>query len=203
MHDTHGNTYRSNKHVCANRCRRIALLVGGDLSALLIFAAIGRANHGESLDPASVVSVAWPFIAGNVGSSLPRIFSSSVASQYLPVTAVLLKLSNAAGWFGAASLLGGFGKAAQGGRVGPAALAALKAWAVGVPVNLQQPSLSTISIKLCHSHALGTFPRCAMYCSADMRAHAHRWPLRCVPSRAATCRTRPSSSSAWSSRLCS
>lgn len=44
--------------------RRKALLVGGDALALLAFAAIGRANHGESLDLGSVLSVAWPFLAG-------------------------------------------------------------------------------------------------------------------------------------------
>ena len=40
------------------------------------------------------------------------------------------------GWFGAAALLNGLGREAQGGRVGPAALAALKVWAVGIPVRL-------------------------------------------------------------------
>ncbi|BDA46433.1 hypothetical protein COCOBI_08-5260 [Coccomyxa sp. Obi] len=48
---------------------RVALLVAGDAAALLLFAAIGRANHGESLDPASVLSVAWPFLAGWFGSA--------------------------------------------------------------------------------------------------------------------------------------
>jgi hypothetical protein len=52
----------------------------------------------------------------------------------------------ASGWFGAAGLLGGFSREAQGGRVGPAALAALKVWAVGVPVSRFWPSLLGISV---------------------------------------------------------
>jgi hypothetical protein len=51
--------------------RRIALLAGGDALALLLFAAIGRANHGESLDLPSVLSVAWPFLAGTSPSPYP------------------------------------------------------------------------------------------------------------------------------------
>ena len=45
-------------------CRRIALLVGGDLIALLTFAAIGRASHGEHLGPAAIVMTALPFVIG-------------------------------------------------------------------------------------------------------------------------------------------
>ncbi|PSC76085.1 hypothetical protein C2E20_0525 [Micractinium conductrix] len=47
-----------------------------------------------------------------------------------------------AGWFGAAALLGGYGKAAQGGDAGAAAGAAAKAWAVGIPVGLLLRSAS-------------------------------------------------------------
>lgn len=49
--------------------------MAGDTAALLLFAAIGRANHGESLDPASVLSVAWPFLAGVHG---PRTFAHPI-----------------------------------------------------------------------------------------------------------------------------
>lgn len=41
-----------------------------------------------------------------------------------------------AGWFGAAALLGGYGKAAQGGNAGAAAGVAAKAWATGIPAGL-------------------------------------------------------------------
>ncbi len=40
------------------------------------------------------------------------------------------------GWFAAAVPLGGFGRAARGGRPGAAALAAAKCWAVGAPVRV-------------------------------------------------------------------
>ena len=53
--------------------RRKALLLGGDTAALLAFAAIGRSNHGESLDFGSIVSVAWPFLAGMQGIDLQAI----------------------------------------------------------------------------------------------------------------------------------
>ena len=52
----------------------MALLAGGDAAALLLFAAIGRANHGESLDPGSVLSVAWPFLAGAQAQTAPLPF---------------------------------------------------------------------------------------------------------------------------------
>lgn len=47
-----------------------------------------------------------------------------------------------AGWYGAAYLLDGYGKAAAGGNVGAAAGAAAKAWALGIPAGLLLRSLS-------------------------------------------------------------
>ncbi|CAL5227528.1 g10517 [Coccomyxa viridis] len=88
---------------------RKALLLGGDTAALLAFAAIGRSNHGESLDFGNVLSVAWPFLTG---------------------------------WYGAASLLGGYSRPAIGGKAGPAAVAALKIWAVALPVAIALRSAS-------------------------------------------------------------
>lgn len=41
-----------------------------------------------------------------------------------------------AGWFASAALLGGYGKAAQGGSAGAAAGAAAKCWALGIPTGL-------------------------------------------------------------------
>lgn len=46
-----------------------------------------------------------------------------------------------AGWFTSGSLLGGFGQEAQGGKVGPAAAAAAKTWALGVPLGVAIRSL--------------------------------------------------------------
>jgi len=45
-----------------NHTRRVALLAGGDAAALLLFAAIGRANHGEGLG--GVLDTALPFLLG-------------------------------------------------------------------------------------------------------------------------------------------
>lgn len=47
----------------------MALLVGGDVAALLLFASIGRVSHGESLSLAAAFGTAWPFIAGWLGSA--------------------------------------------------------------------------------------------------------------------------------------
>eukprot|EP00884_Botryococcus_braunii_P018951 jgi/Botrbrau1/573/Bobra.0010s0039.1 len=80
---------------------RIALLVGGDVAVLLLFVAIGRANHGQPLDPPGVVSATLPFLIG---------------------------------WLAAGALVGGYGKDARGGSLGPAVLAALKTWALGIPL---------------------------------------------------------------------
>ncbi len=40
------------------------MLVGGDLAFLLLFIAIGRSNHGESLDIVSLLKTAAPFLLG-------------------------------------------------------------------------------------------------------------------------------------------
>ena len=58
--------HKSPAHRGNHLLRRKALLLGGDTAALLAFAAIGRSNHGESLDLGSVLSVAWPFLAGTL-----------------------------------------------------------------------------------------------------------------------------------------
>ncbi|KAI7839351.1 hypothetical protein COHA_006877 [Chlorella ohadii] len=81
---------------------RVALLVGGDAVALLLFATIGRVSHGEGFSLLGALSTAWPFMLG---------------------------------WFGAAALLGGYSKAAQGGSTGAAAGTAAKCWAAGIPAG--------------------------------------------------------------------
>jgi hypothetical protein len=61
-----------------------------------------------------------------------------------------------AGWFTSGAVLGGYGSAAQGGKVGPAALAAAKTWALGVPLGVAirsvgrgyVPAMSFIGISL-------------------------------------------------------
>lgn len=44
--------------------RRQLLLLAGDITALLVFAAIGRGNHGEGESAVGIVSTALPFIIG-------------------------------------------------------------------------------------------------------------------------------------------
>ena len=45
------------------RCRRVQLLVTGDAAGLLLFAAIGRLSHGETLG-LGWLETAAPFLAG-------------------------------------------------------------------------------------------------------------------------------------------
>ena len=44
--------------------RWITALVGGDVLVLFLFAAIGRASHGESIDLIGTGTTALPFIGG-------------------------------------------------------------------------------------------------------------------------------------------
>ena len=82
---------------------RTAALVAGDVAALMLFAAIGRGNHGEGVFLADVCATAAPF---------------------------------AAGWFLASPVAGVYGASARGKKVGPAAAAAAKGWALGIPAGL-------------------------------------------------------------------
>lgn len=68
----------------------------------------------------------------------PRTASHTVRTKcsdaYVPIVA-------RTGWFTSGALLGGYGKEAQGGKVGPAAAAAAKTWALGVPLGVAIRSL--------------------------------------------------------------
>jgi hypothetical protein len=97
--------------------RRTALLVAGDLVALLAFAAIGRRSHGEAAGFAAaleVVRTAAPFIGGwlivapLVGAYRP----TTTASFGAMLRAMLL------GWSGAL-LVGALLRAAMIGRFSP------------------------------------------------------------------------------------
>ena len=44
--------------------RRRVTLLGGDTAALLLFAAIGRRNHGEGLQIVETCNTALPFLVG-------------------------------------------------------------------------------------------------------------------------------------------
>lgn len=73
----------------------------------------------------------------------------------LPVT-LFQHVSTAAGWFTSGAVLGGYGSAAQGSKIGPAAAAAAKTWALGVPLGVAirivgrgyVPAMSFIGISL-------------------------------------------------------
>ena len=56
---------RSNYYLAI--CRQGVTLVAGDTIVLLLFAAIGRKNHGESLDATALLATAWPFLVGQSG----------------------------------------------------------------------------------------------------------------------------------------
>ncbi|DBA92655.1 TPA: hypothetical protein ACH3X1_002868 [Trebouxia sp. C0004] len=57
---------------------RTALLVGGDTAALLLFAAIGRRNHGEGLQVLETFNTALPFLVGwAVAAGLTGAYSST------------------------------------------------------------------------------------------------------------------------------
>lgn len=45
------------------------LLVAGDATALLLFASVGRMNHGETFDVAGLLWTAAPFLAGGCPSN--------------------------------------------------------------------------------------------------------------------------------------
>jgi hypothetical protein len=115
---------------------------------LLAFAAIGRINHGEPL--AGALGTALPFLvgarrggAGPLPPPLPSLAGARRSARPPPPWPRPSPSAHgpappprAPGWFAAAPLLGGYGKEARGGAVGPAAVAAAKVWALGAPLGL-------------------------------------------------------------------
>lgn len=97
--------------------RRTALLVAGDLVALLAFAAIGRRSHGEAAGFAAaleVVRTAAPFIGG-------WLAVAPLVGVYRPTTTASLSAMLRAtllGWSGAL-LVGALLRAAMIGRFSP------------------------------------------------------------------------------------
>lgn len=61
--------------------RRVVLLAAGDLAVLLLFAAIGRANHGEPLTVSSTISTAMPFIIGENPVLIPAAGANDGSSS--------------------------------------------------------------------------------------------------------------------------
>jgi hypothetical protein len=53
----------------SNVLKRKAILLAGDVAAFSVFATIGRASHGEGLNPIDIVGTASPFILGWAAAS--------------------------------------------------------------------------------------------------------------------------------------
>jgi Protein of unknown function (DUF3054) len=60
----HSEQSGQTQSVCLEMRRRVAVLVAGDTLALLLFAVLGRANHGENISVADVFGTALPFLLG-------------------------------------------------------------------------------------------------------------------------------------------
>ena len=53
----------------SNVLKRRAILLAGDVASFFVFATIGRASHGEGLNPIDIVGTASPFILGWTSAS--------------------------------------------------------------------------------------------------------------------------------------
>lgn len=153
---------------------RAVKLVAGDAAAILLFAAIGRGNHGGgtylpdlTIIPPLILSKAFSncqysklklnFFNGAVLIFYPSLTHTRPGPSHPPrpndecrceckslnhgdgfaVGDVLATaLPFLIGWFATSPLTGTFGEDAKGTKLGPAAAAAAKGWAVGVPAGL-------------------------------------------------------------------
>ncbi|MFT3969741.1 MAG: DUF3054 domain-containing protein [Micropruina sp.] len=64
--------------------------LGLDLAWVLVFAVIGRLSHAEASDPAGVVTTAWPFLAGLIGTTLILLGLKRPTAQLVNGTLVWL-----------------------------------------------------------------------------------------------------------------
>lgn len=75
--------------------RRRAILLGGDTAALLLFAAVGRRNHGEGLQITETFNTALPFLVGMFrtlfSKSIVLIKGLSMFSQFICLYEVTLQ----------------------------------------------------------------------------------------------------------------
>lgn len=107
------------------------------------WAGIAKIDRGENDDPSDLGRIAL-LVGGDFAALLAfaAIGRSSHGEPLAVLDVFLTALPFMLGWFVAAPIMGGYGKDAQGGNTGKAAVAAAKSWAVGLPVGL---TLRTIS----------------------------------------------------------
>ena len=95
---------------------RSALLAAGDVAALVLFAAIGRANHGEGDALGAVLATAAPFVAAWALAAAPSgAFGPEARGRDVPAAL----LAGARAWAFAAPLGLALRAASQGGRAPP------------------------------------------------------------------------------------
>ncbi|WIA14020.1 hypothetical protein OEZ85_002580 [Tetradesmus obliquus] len=101
------------------------------------FVGIAAMDRGEDDNPADPKRVAL-LAAGDLAVLLAFAAVGRVNhGEPLSVSdTVLTALPFIIGWFTSGALLGGYGKEAQGGNTGAAAVAAAKTWALGVPLGI-------------------------------------------------------------------
>lgn len=141
-----------------NAGSRVAKLVAGDVAAILVFAAVGRGNHGEGMFIGDVFATALPFligwfavspVAGTFGEDArvrPRVEAAKSRSRssrrrearrseaLVPTPPFRLSPSRRSRILHPSLPL--TFALAQGTKVGPAAAAAAKGWATGIPLGL-------------------------------------------------------------------
>lgn len=119
---------------------RVALLVAGDVAALVLFAAIGRQGahrclyhiltnriHSQSTQQRPWAAVHRSPCRCHRGSHHETVASLETLGTALPFVL---------GWLGSCAWLDGYGKAARGWEAVPAAAKAAQCWAVGIPAGL-------------------------------------------------------------------
>ena len=136
---------------------RLAQLVAGDGLAILLFAAIGRGNHGEGLELGEVFATAMPFLigwfatsgltgtygddakvrAGRSDGKTPTFFWFFFGFFLARASAAPADLL-----FCRSVVLRDVAHHSQGTKTGPAAIAAAKGVALGVPAGIALRALS-------------------------------------------------------------
>jgi len=77
--------------------------LGLDLVWVLVFAVIGRLSHGEAADPSGIVTTAWPFLIGLIGTSWVLIGLKRPTDQLLNGAIVWVGTLGFGMWIRAAS----------------------------------------------------------------------------------------------------